>query len=396
VINGIQFVGGLSIAGMLMVGSAAAQQGKETREDASHARAYSGAQDREPGAMATHHLVKASELMGKNIHNREGQKIGDVSELAIDLQSGKVQFALVSFGGFLGIGEKLVAVPFQLFQPGPKGEYLVLDVPKEKLEQAPKFDKDKWPDMNDEKWGREVTTFYGVEPYWTGTAQNRVDIGHGDMGGAQVADAAMLKQKFNAETLTTVTGTIVSVDRPLAGNFGRSDLNRGDVGRTGETGRTGEAGRTGRTGGETERGGMGRTGERTADQEHMGQDQHVVVLTLRTETVTGRTGLEKAKAGEHTGEQRGEQRTDKSALGGMGAGTVKVYLAPSSFLDNQHVALNANDQVTVTGSRVDLHGDSAIIATEIRKADQVVKLRDDTGNALWSGGQPATPPGGRK
>lgn len=363
------------------------------------------------GAAAHGPLVKASDLIGKDIKNREGTDMGDVNELAIDLHSGRVAYAVVSFGGFLGIGDKLVAVPFRALKPGPKGDYLMLDVPKEKLEKAPNFDKDKWPDMDDDEWGRTVHGFYGVDPYWseggrgpigrvggdTRIGDRDLDRNRGRLGG-EIADASFLVQKFNPATMTTVTGRVVNVERPLAG--GREGTNYGPTGGV-ETGRTGA--------------GADRPADRTgvADRERMGDDHKTklgsdamkaggapVCITLRTETAVGGAG-DTGRVGEtgRTGEPGRTGETGRTGqIGGVGAAgsqTVKVYLAPSQFLETQNLNLDQNDQLTVTGSRVDVHGDTAIIATQVRKADQVVKLRSDNGAPVW--GDAASPPaGGRR
>jgi sporulation protein YlmC with PRC-barrel domain len=341
-------------------------------------------QDRDAATPSARNLVKASELLGKDIKNREDKDMGDISELALDVRTGRVAYAVISFGGFLGIGDKLVAVPFQVLQPSADGKHMILDVPKEKLETAPRFDKKEWPDMDDETWGREIHTFYGVEPYWIGqplgmgrrdgTGRDTVgrdttgrDMAGRDRLGRGVEDASAMKEKFDRNTVTTVVGKIVSIDRPLGSSMGTE-------------------GRTGAGTGEPEERTGGRTGgERTGDvKQPIGQTGHaatgnIVQITLRTEG--GATGDEKGEVG----------RTGAGATGS----TVKVLLGPSTFLDTQHLNLAANDQVTVKGSKVDKDGQQCIIATEIRKLDQVVRLRDENGTPLWTGHAATPPTGGR-
>jgi hypothetical protein len=70
------------------------------------------------------------------------------------------------FGGFLGMGDKLFAIPWEAFRVVQEEEVLLLDVVKEKLENAPGFDKDDWPDMADNTWGRGIHDYYGYSPYW--------------------------------------------------------------------------------------------------------------------------------------------------------------------------------------------------------------------------------------
>jgi len=114
----------------------------------------------------SHSPVKASNIIGTSVVNPKGDGLGDIKEIVIDPRSGKVAYAVVSFGGFLGMGEKLFAIPFGAFEFNvTKNEY-VLKVTKERLKEAPGFDSDKWPSMADEKWNRDVYKYYERPPYW--------------------------------------------------------------------------------------------------------------------------------------------------------------------------------------------------------------------------------------
>lgn len=85
-----------------------------------------------------------------------------VQEFMVDTSTGKVDYAVVSFGGFLGMGDKLFAVPLQAFRVDTKDKKMVLDVSKERLKDAPGFDKDNWPKHSDNKWTQSVHTYYGI------------------------------------------------------------------------------------------------------------------------------------------------------------------------------------------------------------------------------------------
>jgi len=110
--------------------------------------------------------VKASSMIGTDVINPKGDSLGDVKEVVIDPRSGRVAYAVVSFGGFLSMGEKLFAVPFSAFEYDVKKSKYVLDVSKERLTAAPGFDPDHWPSMSDEKWNRDVYKYYERSPYW--------------------------------------------------------------------------------------------------------------------------------------------------------------------------------------------------------------------------------------
>lgn len=112
--------------------------------------------------------IRASELIGMNVHNRQGEAIAKIDDLVIDGQSGKVKYAAVSYGSFLGLGGKLFAVPFEKFQvqqdPDDRDEYvLMLDVTEQQLEGAQGFDDENWPNFADENFTSQVDRRYGVD-----------------------------------------------------------------------------------------------------------------------------------------------------------------------------------------------------------------------------------------
>ena len=83
----------------------------------------------------------------------------------LDMRAGKVGYAVLSFGGFLGMGEKLFAVPWSALTLDTENKRFVLNVEKDRLKNAPGFDKDKWPNMADESWAKEIHSYYGTKPY---------------------------------------------------------------------------------------------------------------------------------------------------------------------------------------------------------------------------------------
>jgi sporulation protein YlmC with PRC-barrel domain len=110
--------------------------------------------------------VKASSIIGTKVVNPKDDSLGEIKELVIDPRTGRVAYAVVSFGGFLSMGKKLFAIPFSAFAYNvTKNEY-ILDVSKERLDAAPGFDPDHWPSMADEQWNRDVYSYYERPPYW--------------------------------------------------------------------------------------------------------------------------------------------------------------------------------------------------------------------------------------
>ncbi|QGZ39180.1 PRC-barrel domain protein [Pseudoduganella flava] len=108
-------------------------------------------------------LMGADTLMGEDVYNRQEEDLGDIKEIMIDMQSGQIAYAVLSFGGILGMGDKLFAVPWQALQLDTVNKRFILDVQKERLENAPGFDKDRWPDMASAEFGQQIHGFYGTQ-----------------------------------------------------------------------------------------------------------------------------------------------------------------------------------------------------------------------------------------
>jgi sporulation protein YlmC with PRC-barrel domain len=104
---------------------------------------------------------KGSELIGMNVKNLQNEDIGEIVDFVIDIDSGRVSYAVLSTGGILGFGDRLFAIPPKVFKFSAKEDYLVIDVNKEKLQKAPGFNKDNWPDKADRKWTEGVYEYYG-------------------------------------------------------------------------------------------------------------------------------------------------------------------------------------------------------------------------------------------
>jgi sporulation protein YlmC with PRC-barrel domain len=111
-------------------------------------------------------LMSASTLEGDAVINRAGEKLGTLAEIMLDVPTGRIAYAVLSSGGFLGVGDKLFAIPWRALTLDTENKCFVLDVAKERLERAPGFDKDHWPSMADERWARDVHDYYGARPYW--------------------------------------------------------------------------------------------------------------------------------------------------------------------------------------------------------------------------------------
>lgn len=92
-------------------------------------------------------LLKASKLIGYSVKNKQGEEVGQIEEIVINSQDGRIAYAVLSFGGFLGMGDKLFAIPWKSLAPIPEQQSFSLDIDKEKLAETPGFDETNWPDM---------------------------------------------------------------------------------------------------------------------------------------------------------------------------------------------------------------------------------------------------------
>jgi len=112
-------------------------------------------------------VISASKLSGGAVKNADGEKLGDIKEIMIDTQTGRVAYAVLGFGGFLGVGDKLFAIPWSALRSHlTEPESFVLGVDKDRLKAAPGFDKNKWPDFADRAWGGTIHDYYKIKPYW--------------------------------------------------------------------------------------------------------------------------------------------------------------------------------------------------------------------------------------
>jgi sporulation protein YlmC with PRC-barrel domain len=117
------------------------------------------------------HLVRVSDVTKIAVYGRDGEELGKIHEVVLDLNGGCVSYAVVSFGGFLGIGDKYFAVPWQalkLTRTQDRDHHFVIGMTTERLKNAPGFDKERWPNFADDKFTGEVDRFYGIDRRQTG------------------------------------------------------------------------------------------------------------------------------------------------------------------------------------------------------------------------------------
>lgn len=112
--------------------------------------------------------LRASQVIGMNIYNQSEKSVGEIKDIVMDADTGKVRYAAVTYGGFLGMGDKMFAVPWEAFRcqavkDDPNDHYLVLNVTEKQLDGAKGFNQDNWPDFADRGFTDQIDKRYGVE-----------------------------------------------------------------------------------------------------------------------------------------------------------------------------------------------------------------------------------------
>ncbi len=111
-------------------------------------------------------VMAAATLSGDKVITSDGQDVGKISDIMLDVRSGRIAYAVLSSGGFLGIGHSLYAIPWSALTLDTNEKCFRIGVTAERIKQAPGFDKDHWPTMSDAQWGSSVYAYYNQHPYW--------------------------------------------------------------------------------------------------------------------------------------------------------------------------------------------------------------------------------------
>lgn len=104
--------------------------------------------------------LTASTIIGDRVYNRQDEPLGTIKEIMLDIRQGNIEYVVIEFGGFLGVGGKLFAVPFGALEIDTARHAFVLDRDRDVLENAPGFDKDHWPETNSQTM-RESAVYWG-------------------------------------------------------------------------------------------------------------------------------------------------------------------------------------------------------------------------------------------
>jgi len=117
--------------------------------------------------------VRVSKVLDQKVRTTADENLGEVEELVVDPKNARIAFLVVSTGGFLGMGEKMHAIPWEAARAKARtdkdNDELIVNVTKDRLTKAPEFKKDDWVRLNDPTYMNEVYTYYGSRPYWSDT-----------------------------------------------------------------------------------------------------------------------------------------------------------------------------------------------------------------------------------
>jgi hypothetical protein len=114
----------------------------------------------------TSRLISSEKVAGSGVENTRGDSLGHIEEIMIDKISGRVGYAVLNYGSFLGMGGKLFALPWDVLKYDTRRDAYVVGIPEERLKNAPSFDAGSWPDMGDPTWGKGIHDYYSSPADW--------------------------------------------------------------------------------------------------------------------------------------------------------------------------------------------------------------------------------------
>jgi sporulation protein YlmC with PRC-barrel domain len=162
-------IAAVSIMSALLVGNSYAADVKEQRQELREEQEDVREKQRDIREEANEEMQevsRASKIIGTDVKNSKGEDLGDIKDLVLDPMSGRLSYVVVSYGGLLGMGDKLFAIPWSAVRWSTDKDYFVLNMDKEALKNAPGFDEDHWP-VSGAQWQQqrqELNRFYRVNP----------------------------------------------------------------------------------------------------------------------------------------------------------------------------------------------------------------------------------------
>ena len=118
-------------------------------------------------AVTANPLIAGARVAGTDVYNTAGDHLGEIYDVMLDKLTGKVAYAIMSFGGFLGLGDRYHALPWNVLTYDTEQEAYVVDLDRQTLEAAPTIGRDEDVDWSNEAWARRVHDHYKSPYYWT-------------------------------------------------------------------------------------------------------------------------------------------------------------------------------------------------------------------------------------
>ncbi|MCX5825064.1 MAG: PRC-barrel domain-containing protein [Deltaproteobacteria bacterium] len=256
-------------------------------------------------------------IIGSQVMNGKGETLGKIGDLVVDIDTGQIVYAVLESGGFLGIGEKLIPIPWESLATLPSEGIFILNRSKEQMAKAPAFDKNNLPDIADMNWGMDIFKHYGIPGDVNRGTLGNYGYGYGYGGyGAYYGHYGYPMHRgpvredpytkiFDSKTIKTISGQVIKVDHVPDPGFG--------------------------------------------------MEMRLTVFI------------------------------DKKEI-------LPVYLGPASYIVGSEQAkyFKRGDRVTVTGSQVTVRGETFILATTVKRGDEVLRLRSKDGTPEWVGWKKAS------
>jgi hypothetical protein len=111
-------------------------------------------------------LIASDKVEGTEVYRSNGDHIGEIERVMIEKRSGKVAYAVMSFGGFMGMGEDYYPLPWSVLTYNERLGGYEVNISDTQLKGAPKFSRDEDWDWSDRERGRRIYDYYGATPYW--------------------------------------------------------------------------------------------------------------------------------------------------------------------------------------------------------------------------------------
>lgn len=145
---------------MVLGGAVLAQERQSTQTQRQETQRQADDRDTDDRPTNQLTLADADTIEGSKVSNAQGERIGSIEDVVVDVRKGQVAYAIVGVGGFLGAGEKNVAVPWDRLRPGQEAQSFVLNVDRQTLQNAPSVERDKVANLEDQSARRNIASFW--------------------------------------------------------------------------------------------------------------------------------------------------------------------------------------------------------------------------------------------